>query len=78
MLPYLATIVVLALYACLPGLREAPGLQPWWQFATFTLNFTIDYSANQAFSHAWSLAVEDQFYLLLPLILLFVNRWRRA
>src|SRR5438128_2600207 len=31
-----------------------------------------------AFSHAWSLAVEDQFYLCLPFILLFVNRWPRA
>jgi peptidoglycan/LPS O-acetylase OafA/YrhL len=31
-----------------------------------------------AFSHAWSLAVEDQFYLCLPFILLLVNRWPRA
>jgi glycosyltransferase involved in cell wall biosynthesis len=30
-----AFAVVLTLHACLPSVREAPGLQPWWQFATF-------------------------------------------
>ncbi|MEO5560452.1 MAG: acyltransferase, partial [Dokdonella sp.] len=30
-----AFAVVLAAYVCFPELREAPGLQPWWQFATF-------------------------------------------
>lgn len=63
-----AFFVVLALYACFPLLREAPGLQPWWQFATFTMNFLIDYGQNQAFSHAWSLCVEEHFYLAFPLI----------
>ncbi len=47
--------VVLALYVCFPALREAPGLQPWWQFATFTLNLLIEPVRNTAFSHAWSL-----------------------
>lgn len=63
-----AFTVVLALYACFPGLREAPGLQPWWQFATFTVNLLIDYERNQAFSHAWSLCVEEHFYLVFPLL----------
>ncbi|HKX43565.1 MAG TPA: acyltransferase [Burkholderiaceae bacterium] len=63
-----AFAVVLALYACLPGLREAPGLQPWWQFATFSMNLLIDYERNQAFSHAWSLCVEEHFYLVFPLL----------
>jgi len=40
------------------------GLQPWWQFATVTLNVLIDYERNQAFSHAWSLCVEEHFYLV--------------
>src|SRR5206468_1342304 len=31
-----------------------------------------------AVSHAWSLAVEDQFYPALPFILLFANCWPRA
>src|SRR5256885_7035104 len=59
---------VLALYACFPSLREEPGLQPWWQFATFTMNLLIDYSHNRAFSHAWSLCVEEHFYLVFPLL----------
>jgi peptidoglycan/LPS O-acetylase OafA/YrhL len=63
-----AFAVVLAAYAWFPALREAPGLQPWWQFATFSMNLLIDYGSNQAFSHAWSLCVEEHFYLVFPLL----------
>lgn len=63
-----AFAIVLGLYVFFPALREAPGLQPWWQFATFTMNLLIDYGSNQAFSHAWSLCVEEHFYLLFPLL----------
>ncbi|HEY0198749.1 MAG TPA: acyltransferase [Rhodanobacter sp.] len=66
--------VVLALYAWFPSLREAPGLQPWWQFATFTVNLLIDYDSNQAFSHAWSLCVEEHFYLVFPLLAWWLAR----
>ena len=60
--------VVLALYVAFPALREAPGLEPWWKFASFTLNLSIDYANNAAFSHAWSLCVEEHFYLAFPLL----------
>jgi peptidoglycan/LPS O-acetylase OafA/YrhL len=63
-----AFAAVLALYVFAPALREAPGLQPWWQFATFTMNVLIDYERNKAFSHAWSLCVEEHFYLVFPLL----------
>jgi peptidoglycan/LPS O-acetylase OafA/YrhL len=43
-------------------------MEPWWKFAAFTMNFDIDYADNQAFSHAWSLCVEEHFYLLFPLL----------
>lgn len=69
-----AFFVVLALYAWFPAMREAPGLQPWWQFATFTMNILIDYSRNQAFSHAWSLCVEEHFYFIFPLLAIWLAK----
>ena len=67
-------LVVLALYAFWPLWREQPGMSPLWQFLTFTENFFVDYSINQAFSHVWSLCVEEHFYLLLPMIVLVMSR----
>ncbi|MBW4038283.1 MAG: acyltransferase [Acidobacteria bacterium] len=63
-------LAVLALYVVWPAWREEPGISPLWQFLTFTESLFVDYSKNQAFSHVWSLCVEEHFYLLLPLIAL--------
>lgn len=71
-------LTVLLLYVLWPGWREAPGMQPAWQFATFIENLVIDYGRNQAFSHAWSLCVEEHFYLCLPLLMLLLLRRPRA
>ena len=49
-------------------------MSPLWQFLTFTENFFVDYSINQAFSHVWSLCVEEHFYLLLPMIVVLMAR----
>jgi len=68
--------VVLGIYLLLPMLRETPRMQPAWQFATFTENLLIDYSSDKAFSHVWSLCVEEQFYLLMPVALAFACRGR--
>jgi peptidoglycan/LPS O-acetylase OafA/YrhL len=71
-----AYLVVLAIYFLLPSWREYPEMFPLWKFLLSVQN--IGLHGGTAFSHAWSLAVEDQFYLLLPLVLLFVIRRRRA
>ncbi|HET6432733.1 acyltransferase [Dyella sp.] len=71
-----AFAVVLALYVWAPAVREFEGLAPWWQFATFSLNLLIDYNAQPAFSHAWSLCVEEHFYVLFPLLAMGLARWR--
>jgi peptidoglycan/LPS O-acetylase OafA/YrhL len=76
-----AFVAVLAVYVAWPAAREAPGLQPAWQFLTFTLNLLIDYRHNPAFSHAWSLCVEEHFYLLFPWLAWWLMRrpsWHRA
>jgi peptidoglycan/LPS O-acetylase OafA/YrhL len=67
-----AYLVVLALYAFLPSWREYPDMFPLWKFLVSVQN--IGLRGGTAFSHAWSLAVEDQFYLVLPLVLLLVLR----
>jgi peptidoglycan/LPS O-acetylase OafA/YrhL len=71
-----AYFVILAVYFSLPSWREFPEISPLWKFLISAQN--IDLRGGTAFSHAWSLAIEDQFYLLLPLVLLFVSRGRRA
>ena len=71
-----AYFVILAIYIFLPSWREYPDMYPSWKFLLSLQN--IGLHGGTAFSHAWSLAVEDQFYLALPFILLFVNRWPRT
>lgn len=69
-----AFFVVLTLYFCWPAFRESPGIQPAWQFVTFTVNFLIDYQHSKAFSHVWSLCVEEHFYLLFPWLAWWLTR----
>ena len=71
-----AYFFILAIYVLLPSWREYPEMFPAWKFLVSVQN--IGLRGGTAFSHAWSLAVEDQFYLLLPLVLLCLIRWRRA
>ncbi len=69
-----AYLAVVFLYFALPQLRETPQIQPLWQFLTFTENLLIDAWDPKSFSHVWSLCVEEQFYLLLPLALFLIQR----
>lgn len=63
-------LVVLALYLFVEGFREQPLLPPLWKLLTFTANFGL--KTGTAFSHAWSLCIEEQFYLALPIIAILV------
>ncbi len=64
-----AYAVVVALYFCFPYVREREALAPLWKYLTFTQNLGLNISSQGTFSHAWSLCIEEQFYLFLPLIL---------
>lgn len=78
-----AFCVVLLLYLLVPLWREAAGPYAGWQYASFTWNlFLLGYPENRAFSHVWSLCIEEHFYLFLPLLLLLFMRkpavWKTA
>jgi peptidoglycan/LPS O-acetylase OafA/YrhL len=56
--------VVLALYALWPAWRGTTPMLPLWHYLSFTQNIHLE--PGTAFSHAWSLCIEEQFYMLLP------------
>jgi peptidoglycan/LPS O-acetylase OafA/YrhL len=67
-----AFLVVLFVYVLVPGFRERPNLPDVWRFLTFTQNLGLE--APAAFSHAWSLCVEEHFYLFFPILVLWLMR----
>lgn len=69
-----------------PALTTAPALRslfdhplPLWSYATFTQNFAMAIAGTMGpewLGATWSLAIEEQFYLLLPLMVrLIAPRW---
>lgn len=61
--------VVLALYALWPAWRGETPMLPLWHYLSFTQNIHLE--PGTAFSHAWSLCIEEQFYMLLPAAAVF-------
>lgn len=69
-------LVILAIYFLFPAFREREGLAPLWRYLTFTQNIGLDLSLHGTFSHAWSLCIEEQFYLAFPLVILLMLKLR--
>lgn len=69
-----AFLVTVGLYFCFPVFREKESLPPLWKFLTFTQNLGLDLKSFGTFSHAWSLCVEEHFYLFLPLTLILFQQ----
>ncbi len=64
---------ILTAYFLFPVVREKEALPPLWKFLTFTQNLGLNPATSGTFSHAWSLCIEEQFYLVVPVVLLFLN-----
>ena len=64
--------VVVAIYFCFPFFHEREHLSPSWKMLTFTQNIGLNIRDSGTFSHAWSLCVEEHFYFLLPITLIFL------
>jgi peptidoglycan/LPS O-acetylase OafA/YrhL len=69
-----AYLAVLLLYFTISQWREHERLPSAWKLLTFTANLRMNYPAELAFSHVWSLCVEEHFYLLLPWLILWLMR----
>jgi peptidoglycan/LPS O-acetylase OafA/YrhL len=70
-------LVVLAAYLLWPGPPLGGSVTaPLWRFLTFTQNFGLAY--GETFTHSWSLCIEEQFYLALPVAALAFARWGRS
>ncbi len=69
-----AYLVVLAAYYWVPKWSEFDEMSSPWRYLTFTFNLFLPATRALAFSHVWSLCVEEHFYLLLPLIVLVLMK----
>ena len=73
--------VIAAVFIAWHFAKDAPwigGLSPIWVYLTFTSNFAIAIfgQGGPLFNPAWTLAVEEQFYLVIPFLILLTPKNR--
>ena len=67
---------ILAMYFLFPLALSGTKTAPVWQFLTFTQNFGL--RPGETFTHSWSLCIEEQFYIVLPVVALLIASFGRA
>ncbi|AMP06350.1 acyltransferase family protein [Collimonas pratensis] len=70
-----AYYVVLAIYFMFPSALGGSNTPSIWRFLTFTQNIGLHF--GETFSHSWSLCIEEQFYLILPVVALLIASFRK-
>ena len=78
LMPPFWAMLLIFLPFILTGHHRTAQLQSWAMAATYLMNFNValGWTSAYAFTQTWSLAAQEQFYLLWPLALLLGARYR--